>query len=526
MSRKSFTILIIIFSTILLGFVAAYFYISNQKAITGEPVTLKDFIPFGKITAPSPAPAPSQSPAPVPTEPLIQSAIPNLRQISTFAVAGATSLKIEREKPITVSSPISAGAQLILEYERNMKQGDEGGDVKDLQKFLNAEGFAVAASGPGSPNNETTHFGPATAKAVIAFQDKYKEDILTSAGLTGGNGIVEEKTRAKIHERKALIPQKEDALAVRYVERATGNVYEKFIDRLEERKISTTVIPKIHEAIFGNTGKSVILRYADDDNRTIETFSGILPEETAGGDSLPEMKGGFFPQNIPSVSISPDDSKIFYISKFGNGVLGTIVNFDGTKKSQIFNSTFTEWNPQWVNARIISLNTKPSASVPGYAYVLDTQTKDFSEVLGGIQGLTSLYSPNGKKILYSKTSSSGDSFSLSLYDVDAKNSSDLGIHTLPEKCVWSKDNIIAYCAVPNSINPGQYPDVWYQGLMSFSDSIWKINTKTAAFNLLSDMSKESGTQIDGTELFLDENENYVFFTNKKDSKLWSLKLIQ
>lgn len=525
MSRKSFIKLIIIFSIILFGFAVAYFYISSQKAATGEPITLKDFIPFGKIITPTPSPAPVQSPTPAPAPTPTESAIPKLRQLSTFAVAGATAFSEEREKPIAAAS-LPAGTGLVLEYEKNMKQGDESNDVKDLQQFLNAGGFTVAASGPGSPRNETAHFGPATTKAVVAFQNKYKDDILTPNKLTEGNGIVEEKTRAKIHALKALIPQKENALAVRYVERSTGNVYQKFMDKVEESKISTTLIPKIHEAIFGSNGQSVILRYADDDHKTIETFSGALPKETAGGDSLPEMKGGFFPQNINDLSLSPDGSKIFYISKFGDGVLGTTINLDGGKKSQIFNSAFTEWAPQWVNDRIIALNTKPAASVPGYLYVLDTQTKDFNKVLGGISGLTSLYSPNGKKILYSKTSASGDGIVLSLYDTDTKTSADLGIRTLPEKCVWSEDNVIAYCAVPHSMNPGQYPDIWYQGLVSFRDSIWKINTKTDVFNLLSDISQETGAPMDGTKLFLDEKENYLFFINKKDSILWSLKITQ
>ena len=536
MSRKSFTILIIIFSIILLGFVAAYFYVANQKSATGEPVTLKDFIPFGKTTTPVSTSSPQATPAPTPVQTPGEAAIPTLRQLSTFAVAGATAMQQDRIKEAAVVAPLDANQAPILAFNANLKMGDDNADVKALQIFLNqnvqskdavtTKSTQVASSGSGSPGNETTHFGPATKAAVIVFQEKFAADILTPQNLTAGTGIVDEKTRAKIHDLQALIPQKETALAVRYVERATGNVYEKFIDRLEEKKVSTTIIPKIHDAIFGNIGQSVILRYLDDDNKTIETFSGVLPMETTGGDSLTEMKGGFFPQNINDIALSPDTLKFFYLSRFENGILGTTVNLDGTKKSQIFSSPFTEWLPQWVNARIIALNTKPSASVPGYLYVLDTQTKDFNKVLGGIDGLTSLYSPDGKKILYSKTSPSGNSFVLSLYDTDAKTSADLGINTLPEKCVWSKDNITAYCAVPHSINPGEYPDVWYQGLTSFADSIWKINTKTNVFNILSDITQESGAQIDGTKLFLDADENYLFFINKIDSILWSLKISQ
>lgn len=52
----------------------------------------------------------------------------------------------------------------------DLKTGSLGSDVKALQEFLNARGFTVAASGPGSPGNETTTFGALTRAAVIKYQ--------------------------------------------------------------------------------------------------------------------------------------------------------------------------------------------------------------------------------------------------------------------------------------------------------------------------------------------------------------------
>jgi spore germination protein YaaH len=54
--------------------------------------------------------------------------------------------------------------------EIDLEYGDRREEVKMLQAFLNAAGFAVSPSGPGSLGNETTFFGPATEAALIKFQ--------------------------------------------------------------------------------------------------------------------------------------------------------------------------------------------------------------------------------------------------------------------------------------------------------------------------------------------------------------------
>jgi peptidoglycan hydrolase-like protein with peptidoglycan-binding domain len=58
----------------------------------------------------------------------------------------------------------------LLAFARDLKVGMIGADVKDLQVFLNSHGYAIAASGAGSPNNETSYFGSLTKKALIRFQ--------------------------------------------------------------------------------------------------------------------------------------------------------------------------------------------------------------------------------------------------------------------------------------------------------------------------------------------------------------------
>ena len=73
-------------------------------------------------------------------------------------------------------------------FTRNLEVGGTGDEVLALQKFLNANGFMIAESGPGSPGNETTTFGGLTRAALAAFQ--------AANGITPSVGYFGPKTRA------------------------------------------------------------------------------------------------------------------------------------------------------------------------------------------------------------------------------------------------------------------------------------------------------------------------------------------
>lgn len=319
-------------------------------------------------------------------------------------------------------------------------------------------------------------------------------------------------------------PATEFVATLRYVEKATGNVYQTRADQLDERKFTNTIIPQIHEAFFGSKATAVAMRYLKGDGKTIETFLGSLPKDILGGDSsqTAQVKGTFLPENITDMSVSPDSSKIFYLVNINNTSVGVTAGALGESKSQVFGSPFTEWLSQWPNFKMITVTTKPASGVPGYMYAINPDRKDFSKILGGINGLTTLTSPSGKLVLYS--SSSGNSLNLSIYDTDTGNSSLLGVKTLPEKCVWTKASDALYCAVPKFLNLEEYPDTWYQGLVTFSDEIWEIDAVDGSGQKIADPALISNEEVDGIKLALDDSENYLFFLNKKDSYLWELNL--
>jgi len=329
---------------------------------------------------------------------------------------------------------------------------------------------------------------------------------------------------------KPTPPPTEFVTALRYADRATGNIFQTFADKIDERKFSTTLIPAVYETFFGNNGESVLMRYLKSNDITIETFAGLLPKEMLGGDTTSESKvvGSFLPQGVTDISISPDTTKAYYL--FNTRVedtdiaTGVILDILKNTKTQVFDSPFTEWLSQWPNARMITLTTKPSYATPGYMYAIDpgntTSTRGLTKILGDINGLTTLTAPNGKLILYGDSS-----LSLAIYSTTTNTASAVGVDTIPEKCVWNATSEFIYCAVPTTLPGAQYPDSWYKGEVTFSDQIWKIDAINGGTTLLIDpLQVPGGEDIDGIKLALDENEQYLFFVNKKDSFLWELEL--
>lgn len=118
----------------------------------------------------------------------------NLQQISKVLIFGMIFLGIA--STASAATSVVQGCALI---SRNLTVGVSGDDVKLLQQVLNRnKETQLAESGPGSPGNETMYFGLVTKAAVARFQEIYKNEVLSPAGLTSGSGYVGTFTRAKM----------------------------------------------------------------------------------------------------------------------------------------------------------------------------------------------------------------------------------------------------------------------------------------------------------------------------------------
>lgn len=81
-------------------------------------------------------------------------------------------------------------------FSKDLKIGSSGSEVDFLVEALTREGIT---SWKGDSNN-VDGFDEAVASAVTGFQEKYKSEILTPAGLKYGTGYVGARTRAKLNK--------------------------------------------------------------------------------------------------------------------------------------------------------------------------------------------------------------------------------------------------------------------------------------------------------------------------------------
>ncbi len=325
---------------------------------------------------------------------------------------------------------------------------------------------------------------------------------------------------------------KNEKTYVEYAEKETGNIYEVKMEDMTASRLSNSLITRVYETFFGNDGKSAIMRYVKTNSDIITSFVldisktfGVVASATSSVASLPN--GKFMVSEIKDMKISTNSKSVFSITNSGDfnnkTAIGSVFDFQKNTSSDVFLSPFSEWLPVSFDGAIALLQTKASQGIPGFLYSFTIKTGDMQKIIGNISGLTTLPSPNNQKILYSASNRGG--ITLFVYNRKDSSTKSIAIQTLPEKCVWKKDNISIYCAVPNPLPSGEYPDSWYQGITSFEDNIWKIDAATGKAISIFVPKSMTVKPLDMTNLTLSPSEDFLFFINKRDSSLWGFDLL-
>ena len=307
-------------------------------------------------------------------------------------------------------------------------------------------------------------------------------------------------------------------IAVKYIERQSGNVYSYDIHSGIPTRTSNKTIPGIQSASWLPDASLVFVRYlSGEDFSTINTYS--LPSNVS--DDLSSDRQGFFlPQNLVDISVSP--TNLLVLASGVNGSVASTENIDGTHMSEVFTTPLSSLRVSFAGKNQYLAFTKPSSTLAGDAFLVNN-SGHFFRIAGPNNGLVAVSSPSGEWVLVSYTQDTV--MQMELVNTSTGDTIQLPVSTIADKCVWTNDESSIYCGVPaNPPSDYSYPDDWYQGVVHFSDRIWKIDVGGRYAQLVLDFPKETKGSLDAEALAIDSLNTTLVFVNKNDSSLWVYSL--
>jgi len=293
---------------------------------------------------------------------------------------------------------------------------------------------------------------------------------------------------------------------VHYVDKQTGHVFAYDPEENSADRISNTTFPGIQEVDWFTDTSKLVFRYVNGDGE-IETYLGELKDGS--------LNGSYLSLDLPSVKTFKDS--LLSVSTTDRGSEGYVSNAEGRGEELSFESNLLSISIPTFGESFVAVLTKPVSSLAGALYFYENGSQ--KRILGGVKGLTALPNETGAFTIFSESTDRG--FTSSLYDREENGIRGLPLTALPEKCVWANETTL-YCMVPEIIPPANYPENWYQGYVSFSDSLWRINVETGTARAIA-FFDESGP-FDGIKLSVDTDEEYLTFINRRDGSLWGFDL--
>lgn len=292
-----------------------------------------------------------------------------------------------------------------------------------------------------------------------------------------------------------------------FVDRTTGYIYGHNIESGTTYQISNTTLPGIYDAyIFGDR---VLMRYLDEDRKTILSILANIPSVGETDDAKPLININTLPKNISSVAVNQSHTEASYVVPNDNGASVYTVTPKGI--STVASSPFAEWLLSYGGNQLYA-TTKASAYIEGITASLPS----FARVLGGKTGLTTLGGTS--YLLHSMWSASG----LLTFSTKGNETHMFNVQTLAAKCAQINQSFV--CGVPKDLpeTTEGLPDDWYQGSVSFDDTLQVLDPSTGQSTSFYTFPEKFGA-FDVTSLQTNPSGEALSFIRKQDGKLFLLR---
>lgn len=322
----------------------------------------------------------------------------------------------------------------------------------------------------------------------------------------------------------AVAFSKGDSTVARFVDRATGHIYDTVLPKgeaaasLEKVKITNNTLPKIYEALFKPDGSAVLLRFLrEDDSPENMILTLTPPARNSTSTSIYAVSALNLRGDISSASVGGNN--LYFTDKSSGAIVSTAFGENSLKT--ILNSPYKDWRVLGAGNNAF-LQTKASSGSLGYAYRVGSNGS-LTKILNALTGLLISPSQNGSWVFYSYNE--GGAVRAAGKNLTSGKITEISPATLADKCAFSaKSQGIIYCGVPNAENHFNEPNSWYQGRSSFADRLWRFDLNQEVAQVLSEPETSYGQALDIYKPSLSAAEDYFIFINKRDLTLWALKL--
>ena len=293
-------------------------------------------------------------------------------------------------------------------------------------------------------------------------------------------------------------------------EKTTGHLYFYDLDKKIMTRLSNTTISNI-DSIYNSYDKDKLYIYLSaQSDKSRQDYSYNFNPEVIESRVTNVIKLNPFIDIIGGIN-----NLLYWKNTDTNVIYKGNANLSNTET--ILTNSQISWSYNYTNNELTATQ-KPSALISTSYYIV--KNSGLEKILSNKKGLNIKPSPDGQWVVYS--TSNQTSVNTYLYNLKSNQSSILTIRTLADKCSWSRDSSLLYCAVPKSIPNGNYPDDWYSGLVSFEDNIFVIlpNKSTSVTNINTNIPR-----LDVEKIEVGSNDVDLIIKNKTDNTLWVQKFI-
>ena len=361
------------------------------------------------------------------------------------------------------------------------------GTPKSSDQVINDLGF-----GNGEAEMLENTISSSTGSTVNTNRPKLRQ--LTTKPVAGFNEILATNT--------------EKLPTLYYVEMGTGHIYSLNLDNGEETRISATTMAGTNVSSITNTGEYVVI--GNKNNKTFPLTIGKISTSTN------EIVTKELPIPVDQFKISLSGNYLLYTTKESFGLAGHSYDLRSGNDKVIFSLPFHEAIIQWGNEASDThyLYPKPTYLLEGYLYQIKGGKISRLPIDGF--GLTALANENIAIYSVGKNTAQKNY----IYNFNLNKETEVPYTFLPEKCILGVVGTKMICAWENRDLPLEFPDAWYKGSLGFRDSIWIIYGDDFSNQFLIDTFKESGREVDVTNLSIGSSEKALYFINKNDNTLW------